>query len=92
MDYAVELGLLDSNPIRLLKWTAPRTSAQVDRRCVVNPHQARALLAAVLDQHPSGPRLVAFFGLMYYAGLRPEEAVSLTADCLTLPPEAQDDD
>ena len=92
MDYAVELGLLDSNPIRLLKWTAPRTSGQVDRRCVVNPRQARALLAAVMDQQPSGPRLVAFFGLMYYAGLRPEEAVSLTADCLTLPPAAQDDD
>ncbi len=85
MDYAVERGLLDSNPIRVLKWTAPRTSGQLDRRCVVNPRQARALLAAVRAQQPSGPRLVAFFGLMYYAGLRPEEAVSLTAGCLTLP-------
>jgi hypothetical protein len=81
MDYAVELGLLDSNPIRALKWTAPKVSGQVDRRCVVNPRQARALLAAVRAQQPSGPRLVAFFGLMYYAGLRPEEAVSLSTDC-----------
>ena len=24
MDYAVELGLLDTNPIRVLKWTAPK--------------------------------------------------------------------
>jgi len=25
MDYAIELGLLDSNPIQALKWTAPNT-------------------------------------------------------------------
>ncbi len=41
--------------------------------------------------NPSGPRLVAFFGLMYYAGLRPEEAVSLSTDCVSLPPPAQED-
>ena len=28
MDYAVERGVLDSNPIRVLKWTAPRTSGK----------------------------------------------------------------
>ena len=91
MDYAVELNLLDSNPIRALKWTAPKVSGQVDRRCVVNPGQARALLDAVRAQQPSGPRLVAFFGLMYYAGLRPEEAVSLSTDCVSLPPPAHED-
>jgi hypothetical protein len=36
MDYAIELHLLDSNPIRALKWTAPKVSSQVDRRSVVN--------------------------------------------------------
>jgi integrase len=92
MDYAVELNLLDSNPIRVLKWTAPKVSGQVDRRCVVNPGQARALLDAVRAQQPSGPRLVAFFGLMYYAGLRPEEAVSLSTDCVSLPPPTHEDD
>jgi integrase len=92
MDYAVELGLLDSNPIRALKWTAPKVSGQVDRRCAVNPRQARALLHAVRTQEPSGPRLVAFFGLMYYAGLRPEEAVSLSSDCVSLPPPAHEED
>jgi hypothetical protein len=30
---------------------------------------------------------VAFFGVMYYAGLRPEEAVSLHKDNLRLPPD-----
>lgn len=79
LDYARELGIIngETNPIRTLKWKVPKASSGVDRRCVVNPRQARALLAAVREQKPSGPRLVAFFGVMYYAGLRPEEAVSL---------------
>jgi len=42
--------------------------------------QARALLEAVRAQQPSGPRLVAFFAMMFYAGLRPEEAVNLSRD------------
>ncbi|MBO0822450.1 MAG: site-specific integrase [Actinobacteria bacterium] len=91
MDYAIELGLLDSNPIRALKWTAPKVSSQVDRRSVVNPQQARALLEGVRAQQPSGPRLVAFFAVMYYAGLRPEEAINLRADDIVLPPQARQD-
>ena len=85
MDYAVEDGLLETNPIRVLKWMAPKVSSQVDRRSVVNPRQARALLAAVRAQRPSGPRLVAFFAVMYYAGLSPEEAINLATDNLILP-------
>jgi len=92
MDYAVELGLLDTNPIRVLKWTAPKVSGQVDRRSVVNPRQARALLDAVRAQQPSGPRLVTFFALMYYAGLRPEEAINLGRDDVILPPLVWDED
>jgi len=95
MDYAIELGLFETNPIRALKWTAPKASGQVDRRSVVNPRQARALLAAVRAQEPSGPRLVAFFAVMYYAGLRPEEAINLRVDDVVLSslwePDAQDD-
>jgi len=34
MDYAVELGLLDTNPIRVLKWTAPKVSGQGPPRTV----------------------------------------------------------
>lgn len=91
MDYAVERGLLDTNPIRALKWTAPKVSGQVDRRCVVNPRQARGLLEAVRAQQPSGPRLVAFFAVMYYAGLRPEEAINLGEDNVILPPQGWDE-
>src|SRR5262249_8842765 len=61
MYYAIDQGLRQTNPVRTLKWTAPKVSGQVDRRSVVNAHQARALLDAVRAQQPSGPRLVAFF-------------------------------
>jgi integrase len=91
-DYAVELGLLETNSIRAIKWAAPKVSSQVDRRSVVNPRQARALLEAVRAQQPSGPRLVAFFAVMYYAGLRPEEAINLAADNVILPPPGRSDD
>ena len=51
----------------------------------MNPRQARALLEAVRIQQQSGPRLVAFFAVMYYTGLRPEEAINLAADNVILP-------
>jgi integrase len=92
MDYAVELGLLETNPIRRIKWTAPKVSSQVDRRSVINPRQARTLLEAVRSQQPSGPRLVAFFAVMYYAGLRPEEAINLGRDNVILPPGVWDEE
>ena len=86
LEYAVELRILSSNPIKAIKWTGPKTTQEVDRRSVVNPAQARRLLGAVHAQLPSGPRLVAFFAVIYYAGLRPEEAVNLRKDNITLPP------
>jgi integrase len=92
MDYAIERGLLEANPVRALKWTAPKVSGQVDRRSVVNPRQARALLDGVRAQQPSGPRLVAFFAVMYYAGLRPEEAINLSTGNVLLPPRVRDAD
>ena len=84
-------GLLTRNPIKAIKWKAPKTTQEVDRRCVVNHAQARRLLDAVRDQSPSGPRLVAFFAVIYYAALRPEEAVNLREDNITLPPLVRND-
>jgi integrase len=53
---------------------------------------ARAVLEAVRAQQPSGPRLVAFFAVMYYAGLRPEEAINLAADNVILPSPGRTED
>src|SRR5262249_21109557 len=89
LEYAVERKLLTRNPIKVIKWKAPKTGHEIDRRCVVNHLQARRLLSAVRAQMPSGPRLAAFFAVIYYAALRPEEAVNLRKDNIVLPPLAR---
>jgi integrase len=77
--YAVrERELLDNNPLDLVDWRAPAVADQVDRRVVVNPTQARELLAAVTYVgRTRGRRLAAFFGCLYFAGMRPAEAMAL---------------
>jgi integrase len=86
LDYAVEQGFLDVNPLVGVKWTAmPKGKRKIDKRAVPNPIQARTLLAAVGALPRSGPRLVAYFGTMYYSALRPEEAAALGERHLDLP-------
>ena len=85
LDYGVELGLLDSNPMGKIKWATARVNKTVDRRSVVNPDQARGLLEAVRRTPRSGHLLMGMFACMYYAALRPEEAVSLRPRNLDLP-------
>jgi integrase len=84
LEYAIERKILHTNPVTPLKWKTPKAVRAVDRRSVANPVQARTLLEAVRTQQRTGPRLVAFFGCLYFAGLRPEEAVSLTRDNLEI--------
>jgi integrase len=86
LEYAVECGLLDVNPLPSLKWKAPKVTHEVDKRSVVNPVQARTLLNAVRDTKRSGPRLMACFACSYYSALRPEEAINLRAHNVVLPP------
>lgn len=83
LDYAVELKVLDANPLVEVKIKRTKvTLREVDRQSVVNPMQARTLLRAVNEING---RLTAFFSVMYYAALRPEEAVNLRRRDLVLP-------
>lgn len=82
LEYAVELELFPTNPLKRVRWKAPIPTDVVDRRVVVNPTQARALLDAVWEQDPA---LAAFFACLYYAGLRPAEARNLRLEDCTLP-------
>lgn len=83
LDFAVERKVLDENPLKEIKVAKVKTVVhEVDRRCVANPIQARTLLRAVDDVNR---RLVAFFGLMYFAALRPEEAANLGKASLAIP-------
>lgn len=87
LDYAVGRGL-EANPLATTAkvWTAPKTTGGVvDPRVVVNRRQAEQLLVAVSYQGRIGPRLVAFFACMYYAGTRPAETVDLREADLDLP-------
>jgi integrase len=92
IEYAIELRLVTRNRLPEVKWTAPKEARAIDKRVVINPTQARTLLAAVdaqqIEGQPrrsSGPMLVAFFASMYYAGLRPEEAAMLRKSDLQIP-------
>ena len=82
LDYAVELGLLPANPVGQVRWTAPKAAAAVNPQTVASPTQVRAILAEVARLRPE---LTAFFGCLYYAALRPEEAVALRRADLILP-------
>ena len=80
------------NRLPEVKWTAPKTVRAIDRRVVINVRQAEALLDAVAAQkipgqprRSSGPMLRAFFAVMYYGALRPEEAAMLCRPDLQLP-------
>ncbi|MFJ4985086.1 tyrosine-type recombinase/integrase [Streptomyces sp. NPDC088732] len=86
MEYAIEAGYLDENPIAKLKRTAYKSDGVVDPRVLVNPAQGAQLLTAVSyvgSVHRNrGRRLVAFFGCQLYAAMRPAEAVGLRkSDC-----------
>jgi integrase len=85
LGYAVEQGHLPANPVDRIQWTTPAVAASVDRRVVVSPAQARSLLAAVRALSGRGQHLEAFFGCLYYAALRPSEAVMLRESDLYLP-------
>ncbi|MEU7132942.1 site-specific integrase [Streptomyces sp. NPDC046261] len=88
--YAVERDLLAVNPMSRIDWEPPPTDDEVDFRYVPEPKLARALLDAVEEQGPSGERLKAFFGCMYYAALRPSEVAALGESALLLPEESEE--
>ncbi|WP_436773178.1 tyrosine-type recombinase/integrase [Yinghuangia sp. YIM S09857] len=89
LDYAVELEHLAANPIDKVKRKRIKLTEVVDRRSVANPQQARELLTALSyvggHKRAGGRKLVAFFGVMYYAGTRPAEAVGLRRQDCELP-------
>ncbi|MFD3538756.1 tyrosine-type recombinase/integrase [Streptomyces sp. NPDC058662] len=89
MEYAIELGYLDANPLAGVKRAGPKGGDQVDPRVLVNAVQGRELLTAVSyvgSVHRNrGRRLVAFFGCQLYAAMRPAEAVGLREQDCFLP-------
>lgn len=90
LQHAVELEHLAANPLSQVRRRRGKGAVQeVDRRVVVNPRQARELLTALTYvggyDRASGRRLRAFFGCLYYAAMRPGEALGLRRSDCTLP-------
>ena len=82
LGYAAELGLLAANPLDRTTWRPPRSSCSADPRSAATPAQVQAILAEVTRIRPE---LTAFFGCLYYAALRPAEAVALRASSCIIP-------
>jgi hypothetical protein len=71
--------VLPDNPLDTIAWQVPRSSAALDLVAVASPARVSALPYAVARTRPER---TAFFGCLYYAALRPEEAVALRyANC-----------
>ncbi|MFB4288979.1 tyrosine-type recombinase/integrase [Nonomuraea sp. ATR24] len=87
LEYAVELEELSANPLHRIKWKPAKTTETVDPRIAVNPRQAQELLTAVtyVGRRGRGRRLMALFACMYYAALRPAEAIALRREDCDLP-------
>ncbi|MFF6940758.1 tyrosine-type recombinase/integrase [Streptomyces lavendulae] len=89
MEYAVELGYLDENPLAGMKRSVSKGDDVVDPRVLVNGVQGAQLLTAVSYvgsiHRNRGRRLVAFFGCQLYAAMRPAEAVGLREEDCYLP-------
>jgi integrase len=87
LQYAVKRKHLKVNPLtdEGIDFTPPKAVEAVDPRTVPNPGQARALIIATGQISAVGPPLTAFFGCLYYSGMRPGEAVSIRRDDLVLP-------
>lgn len=86
VEHAVVVGDLSENPLQRARRKHVGSNDVVDRRVPVNALQARQLLAAVSYVGSwgrcRGRRLVAFYAVLYYAGLHPAEAVGLKrSDC-----------
>ncbi len=87
LKYAVKRKHLAANPLADddIDFTAPKAVETVDPRTVPNPKQARALISAAGKVPPSGPALEAFFGCLYYCGMRPGESARIRETDFVLP-------
>jgi hypothetical protein len=79
MEYAVEVGYLEENPLTRMRKNGTKGGDTVDPRVLINRGQGEQLLTAVSyvgSVHRNrGRRLVAFFACMLHGALRPAEAV-----------------
>lgn len=62
-----------------------KKSISIDKRRCLNSDQAGRLFTATAKLPRSGPTMSVYFAVMYYSGLRPEEAVDVRRSQIGLP-------
>ncbi|MFI6076551.1 integrase [Actinoplanes sp. NPDC051343] len=82
--YGVKLRLIPAHPMDHVQWITPKSDDEVDRGSVINLDQAIRLLSVVAEKRP---HLVAFFACLYYAAMRPAEALHLRIEDCEVPEE-----
>jgi len=87
LSFAVVKQYLSENPFSGWSPSRYRGDVAIDPGVVVNPAQARSLLAAVTYVRPRGKNSswLPFFATLYFAGTRPGEARSLSESNCHLP-------
>ncbi|GAA3851604.1 hypothetical protein GCM10022227_06160 [Streptomyces sedi] len=80
----------EGEPIAQGHGTSLKAATTVDKRYLLNPRQTADLLAWVQRRPRGGERLHAYFATLYYAGLRPEEAVALRVADIRSPDDEDD--
>ncbi|WP_328736283.1 tyrosine-type recombinase/integrase [Streptomyces bobili] len=87
MKHAIRRRVLRTNPLPKGKESTAvtKTTNAVDKRSLMNADQAAALLDWIRRRPRGGQRLHAFFATLYYCALRPEEAVAMRVQDVTLP-------
>ncbi len=82
LGYAAELGLLAASPLDRISWQPQGSRFAAGPQSAATPAEVQTVLAEVTR---ICPELTAFFGCLYYAALRPAEAVALRATSCALP-------
>lgn len=86
MSYAVRYGYLQGNPLPKGKdRTSPKVAESIDKRRLLSRDQVAKMLDWIGERPRRGRLYRAFFATLYFAGLRPEEAVALRVGDATLP-------
>ena len=83
--YCIREGHLAADPLQFSDWKRPLIDHAVSKEVLLAPGDMDRLLIALTYAGRLGPRLVAFFATLFYAGLRTGEALALTPGDLTLP-------
>ncbi len=85
LKHAVVTHVLEQHPFELVEVPKIKSSRAIDKRSLLSENLAMRMLDWVKTHARTGACLFAYFAVLYFAGLRPEEAVALRVKDLTLP-------